>query len=274
MKFNTAALVLAAAGLASASPIRVVVVSSAMGDPIEAANNHPGPFRFGHTVAAIKGETMPQAGPAHGLMKQPCAGRMGRFREKALEISNAFRTALGLEPIDPRPPHEFRILPFVGSAPTLIRVDGPSADGTWTGRTKGGEVVKIVSNGPSNVPAPHRHHRPHHHAHHDAPPFMTRLHYSLLNLGTWEGRAVAFVLGCGIGVLLRMLWVLSVVTLRSIRGRDESHHYTVIAVEEVDEALPSPPPTYVYPVDEKIMFEEANKGKPAPQNDAATATEN
>jgi len=37
-------------------------------------------------------------------------------------------------------------------------------------------------------------------------------------LGRWEGRAIAFVLGCGIGVVLRMIYVLIVVTYRMLRG--------------------------------------------------------
>jgi hypothetical protein len=272
MKLNPAALVLGAVALASASPLRVVMISSAMGDPTEAADTvpHPGFIRFGHAVATVKdtGETPAQAGPGRG-MRRPCAGRMGGFKAKALEISNAFRQALGLPPIEPHS-HEFHALPFIGTPPTFIELKEPHADGTWAGRTKGGDRVHILPAGyPNNpVPAPHRHHRPHHRPRpNDQPPFMTRLHYSLLNLGTWEGRAVAFVLGCGIGVLLRMLWVLSVVTIRSIRGRKDEQSYHYIAVVEVDdEAVPSSPPNYVYPVDKKIMAEEDAKAAPAPAN--------
>ncbi|KAG0704191.1 hypothetical protein DFH29DRAFT_802346 [Suillus ampliporus] len=39
---------------------------------------------------------------------------------------------------------------------------------------------------------------------------------SLMALSLWEGCAVAF--GCGIGVLLRMFWVMSVLAYRTIRG--------------------------------------------------------
>jgi hypothetical protein len=71
-------------------------------------------------------------------------------------------------------------------------------------------------------------------------------------LGPWEGRAVAFVLGCGIGVLLRMFWVLSVVTYRAIRGeRDEE--YTIIE-EYSAEDVAVPPPTYTT-IDEKNQIQ-------------------
>ncbi|KAI0249644.1 hypothetical protein BJV78DRAFT_658455 [Lactifluus subvellereus] len=49
-------------------------------------------------------------------------------------------------------------------------------------------------------------------------PFLHRVHYALMSLGPWEGRIVAFVLGCGIGVLLRMFWVLAVLLVRAFRG--------------------------------------------------------
>ncbi|KAF8875483.1 hypothetical protein CPB84DRAFT_1884719 [Gymnopilus junonius] len=53
----------------------------------------------------------------------------------------------------------------------------------------------------------------------------------------WEGRTVAFVLGCGISVLLRLFWVLSIVMYCAIRGRrDDEHEYTHITfVEEYEE---------------------------------------
>lgn len=81
-----------------------------------------------------------------------------------------------------------------------------------------------------------------------------------MNLGRWEGRAVAFVLGCGIGVLLRMFWVLAVVFYRSVKGsRAEEHGYAHIIIEtddhDADAVVHSAPPTYTYPVDEKIAIE-------------------
>lgn len=59
--------------------------------------------------------------------------------------------------------------------------------------------------------------------------------------------------GCGIGSLLRMLYVLIVVTYRSFRPREEALEATEIDIlfEEVDE-IPSPP-AYT---DEKVAHAE------------------
>jgi len=72
-----------------------------------------------------------------------------------------------------------------------------------------------------------------------------------MNLGAWEGRAVAFVLGCGIGVLLRMFWVLAVVTYRTFKGQHEDEHeYSpVVIIEEYERSTASLP---AYPADEKV----------------------
>jgi len=82
---------------------------------------------------------------------------------------------------------------------------------------------------------------------------MTRLHSSIMNLGTWEGRAVAFVLGCGIGVLLRMFWVLAIVTYRAVKGqREEEHEYSPVVIIEEFKDSAAPLPAYTYPADEKV----------------------
>lgn len=72
-----------------------------------------------------------------------------------------------------------------------------------------------------------------------------------MTLGPWEGRAFAFVLGCGIGVLLRMVWVLAVVGYRMFRGTKSNGNteYTQIFVVEELEAAPEAVPAYTYPVE-------------------------
>jgi hypothetical protein len=76
------------------------------------------------------------------------------------------------------------------------------------------------------------------------------MHHALTALGPWEGRAVAFVLGCGIGVLLRMVWVMCIITYRLIKGgRDEDADYAVFIFEQDPEELVVPPPQYT---DEKV----------------------
>jgi len=72
-------------------------------------------------------------------------------------------------------------------------------------------------------------------------------------LGTWEARVVAFVLGCGIGVLLRMLWVIAIVSYRTVRGDtfedDENAQYALL-YEAPEEEIVVAPPQYIL-VDEK-----------------------
>jgi hypothetical protein len=70
-------------------------------------------------------------------------------------------------------------------------------------------------------------------------------------LGPWEGRAVAFVLGCGIGVLLRMFWVIAIISYRLIRGPREEDEYPeeVIFIADSQELI-LPPPQYT---DEKLL---------------------
>ncbi|KAG2001901.1 hypothetical protein CC2G_004885 [Coprinopsis cinerea AmutBmut pab1-1] len=164
----------------------------------------------------------------------------------------------------------------------------------WFGRTKGGERIQIITAataGPAhdNVGAKlrpvkgygyghpgHLHHKDHPHRHgfhhRHGQDFYTRIQNAIMSLGPWEGRAVAFVLGCGLGVLLRMIWVLTVVTYRSIRGSDETEYVqvTVFDEDEEDQRRNTPisaPPAYVYPVDEKVELE-------APKAAAPTANEN
>jgi hypothetical protein len=67
---------------------------------------------------------------------------------------------------------------------------------------------------------------------HPRGPFLHRVHRALISLGPWEGRIVAFVLGCGIGVLLRMFWVLTVLLARSIRNTPEHEEETIFVFSE------------------------------------------
>jgi hypothetical protein len=55
-------------------------------------------------------------------------------------------------------------------------------------------------------------------------PFLHRVHRALMSLGPWEGRIVAFetrILNRLIGVLIRMVWVLTVLLVRGARGTPE-----------------------------------------------------
>jgi hypothetical protein len=76
---------------------------------------------------------------------------------------------------------------------------------------------------------------------------MMRLHRSLNALGPWEGKAVAFVLGCGIGVLIRMFWVLALISYRSIRGDREAENtqeeYSIVLDQSDAEVIFVAPPS-------------------------------
>jgi hypothetical protein len=259
MRFSLITALVASAALSQvgASPVRVVVVTAATTTTDTDLTPFNPNLRFGYTVDKARfnphaATVVPPAGPG-GRTHRPC-----RMRLKAIKISNAFRKVLGLPLIHtdvakPNTPTSdgdgmYHILPFVGTPPTVVKVDS--------------------SNPVSILPHPHPHH---HHHHHDGgfrhrmakSPFMERLHVALTALGPWEGRAVAFVLGCGIGVLLRMLWVLSVVMYRTLKGtkEDENKYTQIIVVEEYDDEVAPPvaaPPTYTYEdakVDVKIAEE-------------------
>ncbi|KDR67785.1 hypothetical protein GALMADRAFT_257621 [Galerina marginata CBS 339.88] len=253
----TVLAVIAGAGIAqvTASPIRIIITG------LEGRPNGALPLegpRFGHAVpvppavATMKwssdGEQditkylqmWESSKPPH--MRRPCGGRMSRFRQKGIEISNAFRKTFGL-PIIENHPHIH--------AHPYIPMNAPVRNGAM-----------VVSSSSSSSPAPHYRHQHHpgmrvHHVHGGS--FANRLHYSLMNLGRWEGRAVAFVLGCGIGVLLRMFWVLAIVTYRAIKGqREDEHEYEHVTVFEEYDDMPAliSLPAYEYPVDEKIEIKE------------------
>ena len=193
-------------------------------------------------------------------MRGPCKG-MGRFRQKSIEISNAFRKALGMPLIEdfhrPTPKAGFNILPINPDKVQFLTPTEPKAEFWIAG-------PHAPADGP-HADGPHHgaHHRGPHHARpfrpHHRGSFIARLHFSLMNLGLWEGRAVAFVLGCGIGVLLRMFWVLAIIAYRVVKRRssDEDDEYThIVMFEEVEEA-PAAPPSY--PVDEKLPILEETK---------------
>ena len=127
------------------------------------------------------------------MKKGPC-GR-NRLRQKAVEISNLLREALGLPLIKSGNPHadgEVRILPFIGSPNIFAPVHGKDADGAI-------KFISLDSPHDGNHHGYHAHGRHHHHHkgnhHFGKGSFINRIHYSIMNLGRWEGRAVAFVLG-------------------------------------------------------------------------------
>jgi len=234
------------AGIAqvAAQPIRLVIVSGPIQESqLEGAHAGHG-FEHPPAVATIV-KARPGPNPMYkamvgnegSKMRRPCGGRgrLNRFRQKGIEISNAFRQALGWPLIET--PDKFVKMIHHGSEPMMFT--SPAHDG-------GSRHVPPEHHGH------HHHHKHHHHKHHGKHDgaFISRLNRSLLNLGAWEGIAVAFVLGCGIGVLLRMFFVLAVIAYRAVKGqREEEHEYSqIVTIEQYEDAAHLPP----YPIDEKI----------------------
>jgi len=275
MKFCFLSL-LAAAGLAAASPIRIVVVSNQLArqQPDFLAN-----IRVGHAAAAANANLVPK-GLSTEAAKEPifipfaeaansrihCSGGEG-FNSAAIHIANIFRQTLGLPLIEehrrphgeimpvvePSTPGEVHIMPFVEPPrPTseelqavpfgaTVSSNADPQDPTWTRPT--------FANG-----RPMHAHRPHF-RHGRYRSFVFRLNRAFMALGPWESYAVGFVFGCGLGSLARMIYVLVVVFSRTLSRRsaqrggvhlaeDRQEQNVVVApVQYVDEK--SQPPTYV-----------------------------
>ncbi|KAJ2915268.1 hypothetical protein MD484_g5138, partial [Candolleomyces efflorescens] len=342
MKFSVVAAVAAGAALASATPLRVIVVSSninAVAEPGSANTNNPWSHaRFGHAVnpnvaemAVGGGGRAPDARwpfpgsppPAHPIPHMwpgpPCGMRRpGGFKQKAIEISNAFRKTFGLPLIEtdlnvsPIFHHGggggegkeihggmVHIMPFIGTPvhgegevvhhhnpyPGPPPPPGPPPSfppGSPPDQHHGHPHHPPPPPPPFFWPPPPPPHRHHHHGggHHrhmmladDDSSFMLRLQNALMSLGPWEGRAVAFVVGAGLGVLLRMFWVLGVVAYRGCSSdrdgyaavnndgedddSDDDDDNVVLGTRYSRRTPVSAPPQYVYPVDEKVRVEEA-----------------
>ncbi|XP_006457302.1 hypothetical protein AGABI2DRAFT_196069 [Agaricus bisporus var. bisporus H97] len=234
MKLNLFVAVFAGAtlGQVAASPLRVVVVTSSNDAP--AAPN----LRFGHAIAdsPVAKLALPTQSYIKPVTRRPCGKHI---KEKFIGMSNAFRAALGLPLIETAQSKAgqhihggmIHIMPFVGTPSMDMK---PAEDNYHS--MSGAEML------------PHEHVRIHK-VHKWGKTFCMRIHNALMALGPWEGRAVAFVLGCGIGVLLRMFWVLTIVTYRTIRG-ERDDEYTVIEEYNSAEDVVVPPPTYTI-IDEK-----------------------
>jgi len=264
------------------------IVSQVSAEPIRVADNPSNAnanIRFGHALANanVNGNddsdnivrlvrptvvvTTTTEVKGKGFGRHFCGASL---KAKAQRMSNAFRHALGL-PVNEMGDHdsfkgevpsdavpitgEVRILPvpFIGGAPITSNIPtNPSQE-----EHPGGNGIRISL--PDGEPHHHRHH--HHHHHHDmkhkkAGTFLMRVHRAIMALGPWEGRAVAFVLGCGIGVLLRMFWVMSVLVYRTIRGdrtEEDTIDHGYIMFEHDPENLFVPPPEYT---DEKVKVAE------------------
>lgn len=230
-------------------------------------------------------------------------GCKGSFRGKLIQLSNAFRHALGLPliemgeylPVDPAiigKPHPH---PHVGGEAHILPLPLPPFEGAPESFVHGHHApsqMEDIGDQPTEPPVEHPHHKGHQHKHKKfrkhgcrkrVKGFFRRIHKAITALGPWEGRAVSFVLGkssrirhrllglagqvmeiskyfitgCGIGVLLRMFWVLSVLAYRTIRGeREESQVREYVVLDQDVETIFIAPPQYS---DEKQVVIEDQK---------------
>jgi len=125
------------------------------------------------------------------------------------------------------------------------------------------QILPFISFGRTSSPDPVLYHDANVHGRHNGP-FIARLERAIMSLGPWEARAVAFVLGCGFGALLRTLFMLCLITIRAFRSRSQRHvelSEDVAVLLPVDEAIPLfDPPAYG---DEKVTLREMIADDPA-----------
>ncbi|KIJ95126.1 hypothetical protein K443DRAFT_337558 [Laccaria amethystina LaAM-08-1] len=255
MKLTALAAVLAGSASylqVSAAPIRILLVTSGVStttntNPV--ANNSPAfeHLRFGHPVPNQAGPVAwlqgpHAAGPAGGGNKpvqhhRPCRGGRNRFHDrvkaKTLEIANFFRAALGWPLKEPAPHHHH------GKHHHKHGKHHDDHDHHRHGKHHHHKGPEGKQGGPMSADVFTHHGK----FEHEATSFGMRLHRALMSLGPWEGRAMAFVLGCGIGVLLRMFWVFAIVMIRVVGG-NRTCQYIPVAVRAED--LMVPPPNYVF----------------------------
>ncbi|KAF7334827.1 F-box domain-containing protein [Mycena sanguinolenta] len=270
MKVSVSLLALACA--ASASPLRVIVVSN-NGEPfrpipaplppvgadgkLELAVAHlnvikpsqqiGGPDRPVHVIDAV-----PDPNPAR---------KGGILRSSKPMNSKGKNTGYRVEHIWMEPPAGSLIKPAV-QPERHVSVNGPPPYLHAPGEFPPPPFPEFDIEHPYH-PLPEHFNRMHYsHWRHGSPSFLMRVHFALMSLGPWEGRAVAFVLGCGIGVLLRMFWVLTVLTYRAVRGPSssaialsEAEQYVILEGEDGEgaEEIFVAPPMYTYPV-EKVAL--------------------
>ncbi|KAF9023740.1 hypothetical protein BDZ89DRAFT_1190465 [Hymenopellis radicata] len=205
-----------AAALVSAAPTRIVILS----EPIQYTKPLlPPPFEAGVIRSSANHDT-----------RRPCPAH-----SKSISIANAFRQALGLDLISTIDAAAVAPVANVSAPPTRISFDAA----TMMGYTKGGDRIKLVTSDYSV----------------ETKTVADRLHNALLSLGPWEGRAVAFVLGCGIGVILRFFFLIGLLSYRALTHRRQTRavdYYFVDATQPVE----SPP---VYNLDVKEVVFDASE---------------
>ncbi|THH10669.1 hypothetical protein EW145_g1162 [Phellinidium pouzarii] len=190
----------------------------------------------------------------HMTMGRHRCGRRMRIKAIALSVKNWLRERVGLPSISP--PHFKSFQDLVAAAHHPERMHH---EGAIVAMSLPVHMSHIAGQGDGKDAGTFdqvNHLHPVHHLHHHWRPttFTGRLQKALMALGPWEGRIVAFVIGCGIGSLLRMFYVLLVLACRSFVSRRDEEAEVDVLFAEIEDV--TPPPKYtdekVAPVDEEI----------------------
>jgi len=199
-------LIFAGAGLAAANPLNVRISTTEVSA-----------IRFGHAAANSPPVVGPESKPTK--IRHICKN----MQKAVQDTATRFLTIIGIH-IGGPPPSSTTPIPEGGV--TRIQITHhklvPAPDGA--------PPFMIKAGGPQGGP-PLMHHKVQKGCHSRAP-FLQRVHRALVSLGPWEGRIVAFILGCGIGVLLRMFWVLAVLLARGGRSTPEREEGTILVYAE------------------------------------------
>ncbi|KAG8906682.1 hypothetical protein FRB99_006383 [Tulasnella sp. 403] len=249
MKLSTLFLA-SALGLASAAPLRILVVpNQGMRNEIdrvnaefEASGGHilEG-LRFGH--AAAYANVPSHRTPEFSALPYPAVRRVGHKGcgghgglSRVERLTDKWRKIFGFPPI---------VREGAYHSMTVTTVRGSHEHHGMVGK------VSFVG-GPMHVdfaqakPVPVNHHRVWAEDRRvSSQAFAFRLSRALSLLGPWEGRAISFVLGCGLGVLCRMFFVLILVLVRMKRARAVANARSAgpIALPE-DQAVLAEAPEY------------------------------
>ena len=269
MKFTPLTYLVAGAVAVSsvaAAPVRIVVVTGGMTTPFEPSKITAIPPSLPYENMNMHMNAMHAASQADGAHphfrhRPGCA-----MKTKAVEMMNKFRAAVGWPLIDTKSHdhhrgahHHHHMMHNDASSPTNINdVQAPGKFCAWAYVNPEHQVTCFRTK--EKMEAAILYHKMHDTS------FAQRVMDALLSLGRWEGRAVAFVLGCGLGVLIRMIWVLFVVAFRAVKAPCSSsaphdEGYEAVYAEELFVA----PPEYTYQ-DEKsgeVMVVKAHGDKDA-----------